>query len=87
MAAAALFILSGLCFRQSSAYVEFLTACVRKQATPMTRWRAILEYSVDPYDFGEVQAISVKGVNRVQAIQHYTKLTDYPFKMVKPYFQ
>jgi len=66
--------------------LQFLMACVRKQAIPMPRWRAILEYSVDLYGLGEVRVISVTDVDRVQAIQHYTKLTGYAFTAVKPYF-
>jgi IS5 family transposase len=62
---------------------HFSTVCARKQEISMKRWRAILEYSVDLYDLGEVQAIDATGVDRVQASQHYAKRTDYTFEAVK----
>ena len=43
----------------------FSTVCVRKQSTPMKRWRAILDQSVELYDLDDVQAIDATGVNRV----------------------
>ena len=48
---------------------HFSTVCARKQEIPMKRWRAILGYSADLYDLGEVQAIDATGVDRVQARQ------------------
>jgi len=62
---------------------HFSTVCTRKQDIPMKRWRAILDYSVEPYDLGEVQAIDATGVDRIQASQHYAKRTDYTFEAVK----
>lgn len=62
---------------------HFSTVCARKQAIPMTRWRAMLESSVDLYELGDVQAIDATGVDRVQASQHYAKRTDYTFEAVK----
>ncbi|WP_435347251.1 IS5 family transposase [Haloarchaeobius sp. HRN-SO-5] len=62
---------------------HFSTVCARKQAIPMTRWRAILDASVELYELGDVQAIDATGVDRVQASQHYAKRTDYTFEAVK----
>ncbi|MEF8893765.1 IS5/IS1182 family transposase, partial [Halodesulfurarchaeum sp.] len=62
---------------------HFSTFCTRKQDIPMKRWRAILDYSIELYDLGEVQAIDATGVDRIQASQHYAKRTDYIFEAVK----
>jgi len=62
---------------------HFSTVCARKQAIPMTRWRALLESSVDLYELGDIQAIDATGVDRVQASQHYAKRTNYTFEAVK----
>lgn len=62
---------------------HFSTVCARKQATSMKRWRAIPNASVELYQFGDVQAVDVAGVDRVQDSQHYTKRTDYTFEVVR----
>ncbi len=49
----------------------------------MKRWRAIFDSSIELYDLGDVQAIDVTGVDRVQASQHYAKRTDYTIEAVK----
>jgi IS5 family transposase len=62
---------------------HFSTVCARKQEIPMKRWRALLDFSVDLYELGDVQAIDATGVDRFQASQHYAKRTDYTFEAVK----
>jgi IS5 family transposase len=62
---------------------HYSTVCTRKQQIPMKRWRAMLDYSVETYDLGEVQAIDATGVDRIQASQHYAERTDYTFEAVK----
>ena len=62
---------------------HFSTVCARKQDIPIKRWRRILEFSVESYELGEVQAIDATGVDRVQASQHYAERTDYTFEAVK----
>jgi IS5 family transposase len=62
---------------------HYSTACVRNQAMPMKRWRAILDSSVELYDLGDVQTIDATGVDRVQVSQHYANRTDYTFGAVK----
>ena len=62
---------------------HYSTVCARKQGIPMKRWRAVLDYSVESYDLGEVQAIDATGVDRIQASQHYAERTDYTFEAVK----
>jgi len=49
----------------------------------MKQWRAILDQSVELYDFGNVQAIDTTGIDRVQASQYYAKRTDHTFEAVK----
>lgn len=49
----------------------------------MIRWRAILDYSVELYELGDIQAIDATGVDRIQASQRYAKRTDYTFEAVK----
>lgn len=39
----------------------------------MKRWPVILDYSVELYDLGDVQAIDATGVDRIRASQHYAK--------------
>jgi len=62
---------------------HFSTVCARKQASPMRRWREILDGSVELYDLGDVQAIDATGVDRIQASQNYAKRTDYTLSAVK----
>lgn len=62
---------------------DLSTVCARFQQLEMRVWRVLLRLSTDFHDLGEYQAIDAPFIERISAIQHFAKRTDYTFEDVK----
>ncbi len=62
---------------------DFTTVCTHMQPLKMGIWRDFLRLSAQLHDTGDIQAINATGMDRIAAIQHNAKRTNYTFRAVK----